>query len=214
MLLNAQEDERRRVAFELHDGLGQNLSVLKLQIGSIKKKLSKDQSLLQEICETVLLELNDTIDEVRRISSDLCPSILVDLGLCSALRWLVNRFSDNSKVKVSMDIPDTVNEFSQARQIAVYRIFQEILTNIEKHSHANLASVECEMKTQTAVFRVEDNGNGFDVEQIQARPAFKKGLGLTSMEERVKMLDGNFKILSREGRGTKIFFEIPIADSG
>ena len=214
LLLNAQEDERRRIAFELHDELGQDLNVLKLQIGSIKRKMQKDQSSLKEKCENVLLELNKTIEKVRRISRALSPSILVELGLSAALRWLVNNFANHSSIKTSTDIPDTINVFSPEQQIMIYRIFQEILTNIGKHAHTNQVSVNCKRKTDKVFFRVEDNGIGFDIEQIKARSATEKGLGLAGMDERVKMLDGQFEILSREGEGTRIVFEIPIGISG
>jgi len=210
LLINAQEDERRRVAFELHDGLGQNLSLIKLHVGSIKRKLGKDQKALMDICKTMSIELNHTIDEVRRISSALSPSILVDMGLCSAIRWLIERFVDNFNPKVLTTLPDKISVFSQNQEITIYRIFQEILTNIGKHANAGRVSASCEMEPEMALFTVEDDGAGFDVEKFQTRPASEKGLGLMAMEERIKMLAGQLQILSQKGKGTRIAFSIPI----
>jgi PAS domain S-box-containing protein len=209
-LLNAQEAERRRIAFELHDDLGQDLLVLKLQMGSLKRKMHNNQFALREKCDHVLLELKKTIEKVRNISHALSPSILEDLGLSAALRWLVNNYTTHYNVEASTDIPDTINVFSQEQQIVIYRIFQEILTNIGKHSHATKVYVDSEKKDGTVFFRVADNGIGFDLEQIQARSVHERGLGLAAMDERLKMLGGQFEISSREGKGTQIAFEIPI----
>jgi PAS domain S-box-containing protein len=209
-LLNAQEAERRRIAFELHDDLGQDLLVLKLQMGSLKRKMPADRIALWEECDNVLLELKKTIEKVRNISHALSPSILVDLGLSAALRWLVNNFTTNYKVEASTDIPDTINVFSPEQQIVIYRIFQEILNNIGKHAQASKVCVDSEKKAGTVFFRVADNGIGFDIEQIQAGSVPERGFGLAAMDERLKMLGGQFEILSREGQGTKIAFEIPI----
>jgi PAS domain S-box-containing protein len=209
-LLNAQEAERRRIAIELHDDLGLYLLVLKLQMGSLKRKMHKDQTALREECDKALLELKQTVDKVRNISHALSPSILVDLGLSAALRWLVNNFTAHYKVEASTDIPDTINVFSPEQQIVIYRIFQEILTNIGKHAHATKVYADSEKKAGTVFFRLADNGIGFDIEQTQAGSVPERGFGLAAMDERLKMLGGQFEILSRVGKGTKITFEIPI----
>jgi len=212
-LLNAQEDERRRIAFELHDELGQDLTVLKLHIDSIKRKLHQDQSVLHKAFEEVLLEVNQTIEKVRRISRDLSPSVLVDLGLNSALRGMLKSFAKHSKIEISKDIPNTKNLFSSEQQIAVYRIFQEIITNISKHAHASKVSIVGKKKSSKVFFRVKDNGIGFDIEEINARHAPEKGLGLAAMAERAKMLNGHFEISSQVNSGTIIAFEVPIDSS-
>ena len=209
-LLNAQESERRRIAFELHDDLGQDLLVLKLQMGSIKRKMHADQIALREECELVLLALKETVEKVRNISHALSPSILEDLGMSAALRWLVNNFKTRHNVEASTDIPDDINVFSLEQQIVIFRIFQEILTNIGKHAHATEVGVDSQKKAGTVFFEVKDNGIGFDIEQVQAIPAPERGFGLTAIDERLKMLGGQFKVMSREGKGTQITIEIPI----
>ena len=212
-LLHAQENERRRIALELHDELGQDLTVLKLHIDFIKRKLPMARSLMQKAFEDILLEVKQTIEKVRRISRDLSPSVLVDLGLNAALRGMLKSFAKHSNIEISMDVPDTINIFSSEQQIAVYRIFQEIITNISKHAQATKVSIVGKKENSKVFFRVQDNGIGFDVEQINAIYAPEKGLGLAAMAERVKMLDGHFEISSQVNSGTRIAFEVPIDSS-
>jgi len=213
LLLNAQEDERRRIAFELHDQLGQDLSVLKLQIGSIKRNLHKDHSELEEMCQNTLLETDKTIEMVRRISRDLSPSILADLGLSAALRWLIRNFSKHSDIEISTAMEDIKNLFSSDQQIGIYRIVQEIFTNIRKHAEATRVYVNIKKNAQRVRFSIEDNGIGFDTQRVAAQLSPEKGLGLAAMNERSKMIGGHFEISSQQGKGTKISFEVPINSS-
>jgi signal transduction histidine kinase len=212
-ILNAQEDERRRIAFELHDQLGQDLSVLKLQIGSIKRNLQKDPKELAEMCRNTLRELDKTIEMVRRISRDLSPSILADLGLTSALRWLIRNFLKHSDIEISTAMEDIKDLFSSDQQIVIYRIIQEILTNIRKHAAATQVYVNIKKNEKRVRFSIEDNGIGFDIQQSAAQYAPEKGLGLAAMNERSKMIGGHFEISSQQGKGTHISFEIPIDDA-
>ena len=209
--LNAQEDERRRIALALHDELGQDLSVLKLEVDSLKRQLSGNQIVLSDKMESISERLNKTIEKVRGICLELIPSVLVDLGLIPALRWLIRSLAENSEIKVSSNILLSEIPFSTEQQIVIYRVFQEIITNIRKHAQAGQVSIRIGRNDHEVFFRVEDNGIGFDIERIKSLAATERGLGLATMEERVKMLDGNFEILSRKGTGTKISFEIPRA---
>jgi len=209
--LNAQEDERRRIALELHDELGQDLSVLKLQFDFIKRQLSESQFALNDRIESISTTLSQTIEKVRGISRELIPSVLIDLGLAPALRWLIRTLAEHSNIEVSSNIPGLEDLFSTEQQIALYRIFQEIFTNIRKHAQATLVSIDIGSEDSKVFFRVEDNGIGFDMQRIESISAAERGLGLAAMEERVKMLDGNVEIFSRVGTGTRVAFEIPIS---
>jgi signal transduction histidine kinase len=160
-----------------------------------------------------LLEVKQTIEKVRRISRDLSPSVLVDLGLNAALRGMLKSFAKHSNIEISADIPNTKNLFSSEQQIAVYRIFQEIITNISKHAQATKVSIVGKKENSKVFFKVKDNGVGFDIEQINAMYAPEKGLGLAAMAERAKMLDGHFEISSQVNSGTIIDFELPIDSS-
>ncbi len=214
-LLTAQEGERRRVSRELHDELGQALLVLKLQLSAIKDKLRKDQKSLWQDCQQSLGYLDLVINNVRRLSRDLSPSTLEELGLSLAIKHLLNAFSKHYNIASFDYEPDDIdNLFSLPAQVNIYRIFQESLTNIGKHAGASYIRATIRKQDDRVVFRLEDNGRGFPVEEVVARPAADKGLGLPAMDERVRMLGGTLDIKSQPGDGTKIVFSIPLNGGG
>ncbi|MCK9376561.1 MAG: PAS domain-containing protein [Syntrophobacterales bacterium] len=209
-LLKGHEKERRRLSMELHDDLGQTLNVLKLQIRYIEKRLRKDQEDLRVDCEYLLQYMDEIIDSVRRISRDLSPSILVDLGLTVALEHLIEEFTKNYNIKCYVDIFNIDNLFPQDSQILIFRIFQESLTNIAKHAEASQVSIEIKKQNNAVSFSIADNGKGFDLERVSTLNSTQKGLGLAAMDERVHMLDGSLNIWSQEGLGTKISFALNV----
>lgn len=209
-LLNAQEEERRRIALELHDDLGQDLSVLKLQVDSLVRQLSESQAAAKDHVASISALLSNTVEKIRGICHELIPPVLVDLGLVPALRWLIQSSAEYSNLKISSDILISENLFSTEQQIAIYRIFQEIFNNIRKYAQATRVSISIGKDNGRVLFSVEDNGIGFDMQRTKSVAPAERGLGLAAMEERVKMMDGNFQIVSRVGKGTKIGFEIPI----
>ena len=211
--LNAQEDERRRIALELHDELGQDLSVLKLQFDSLIRQLAKRKIALKDPIENLSAILGETIEKVRRISHELIPSVLVDLGLAAALRWQIQLLKQHSNIAISSDIRFSADLVPPEQQIVIYRIFQEIFTNIRKHARATRVTIDIAGDDRKVFFGVEDNGIGCDIEQVNSISNAERGLGLAAMEERVEMLDGKFEIFSRIGKGTRIAFEIPIVCS-
>lgn len=214
-LLTAQERERRRISIELHDELGQSLLALKLQVRAIERKLGGDQSALRDDCKFTLKYIDQTIENVSRLSRDLSPSILEDLGLTAALRWLMEDFlKHQSNIKISLDMMEIDSLFSQEGQIIIYRIFQEAFTNIVKHAKAANIYVVINKKDGDVCFSVEDDGRGFDVEEVFTRHATEKGLGLAAMDERIRMLGGFLDIKSKKGRGAKITFILPISGRG
>jgi signal transduction histidine kinase len=209
-LLTAQERERKRISLELHDELGQSLTVLKLQLRSIEKALNKEQRALKEDCKKTLQYINQIIENIRRLSRDLSPSILEDLGLTAALQWLIEDFAKHSAIKVDIDMLVFDNLFSSDAQIIIYRIFQEALTNIVKHAQANTVTVVVKKKDGSVHFQVQDDGKGFDIKQIEARYPTEKSLGLLAMDERARMLGGQLEVYGQKGKGTRIIFTIPI----
>jgi signal transduction histidine kinase len=209
-LLTAQERERRRISLELHDELGQSLTVLKLQLRSIEKALNKEQSALKEDCEKTLQYVDQIIENVRRLSRDLSPSILEDLGLTAALQWLIEDFAKHSTIKVDIDMPVLDNLFSDDAQIIIYRIFQEAFTNIGKHALADTVSVVVKKMESSVHFQIQDDGKGFDIKQIEARYPTKRSLGLLAMDERARMLEGQLVVHGQKGTGTRIIFTVPI----
>jgi PAS domain S-box-containing protein len=211
-LLTAQERERSRISRELHDELGQALAVLKLRLRFLEKHLATDQEKLKEECEQSIQYIDQVIEEVRRLSRDLSPSILEDLGFSSALQWLINNFSKNNNLSITLqkDDVDMDRLFSQDSQIIIYRIFQEAFTNIERHSQASRASVSIKKAEKGIHISVEDNGSGFDITQTLKSEVARQGMGLATMRERAKMLGGSLEIVSEEGKGTRIDVDLPL----
>lgn len=209
-LLNIQEKERKRISKELHDELGQALLVLKFQIKSIQDLLSDNNIALKESCKKIQAYLDQIIENVRRISRDLSPSILEDLGLSSALRLLIKEITDYYKIETKIELPEIDKLFSQKSQIVIYRIFQEVLTNLVKHAAATKLSVAVKKRINHIEFVIADNGVGFDIKREFSKDTNLHGMGLATMSERVKMLGGTFNISSEKGTGTQIVYQIPI----
>jgi len=208
-LMKAQEKERRRIAMELHDELGQALTVLKLQLRTIKKTLPTDQWRVKSDCEKAYDYVDQIIENVRRLSQDLCPSFLEDIGLDDSIKMIVDDFAKHTQTRVSLNAQKIDGLFPLESTILLYRIFQEIFTNIQKHAQADRVSV-CIKKNDTKVdFQVLDHGAGFDRGPKEIYDSIRRGLGLKAMEERVRMLNGALEVFSIIGIGTRISFNIP-----
>jgi signal transduction histidine kinase len=213
-LLSAQEKERKRISIELHDELGQSLMVLKLKLRSIQEGLQTDQISIKTECDAGIAYINEVIENVRRLSRDLSPSILENLGLSAAIRWLVDAFCKHTRIECSLDLTEIENVFSEEEEITMYRMIQECLTNIAKHAQATHISLVVREQDGCAIFQVEDNGKGFKVRETLGKDPDKKGLGLAAMYERTRMLGGSIHVESLEGIGTKITFTVPLDDGG
>ncbi len=209
-VLTIQEQERRRVSRELHDELGQALTVLKIHLVAIETRLRKDQKSLKGDCEQLLNYIDGVIENVRRLSWDLSPSILEDLGLSSSLGYLIDEICRSNNLSCSMAMDEIDHLFAPETRIHIYRIFQESLNNIAKHAQASHISVAMQQEGDRVTFRLKDNGIGFDQEQVMTREVDQRGLGLTAMNERALMAGGTLSIWSENGQGTQITFHIPL----
>jgi PAS domain S-box-containing protein len=209
-ILSAQERERKRISMELHDELGQSLAVLKLQIRAIERALGEDQQDLKEECRELLHYLDGVIDNIRRLSRDLSPAILEDLGLQSALNYLIDGVGKHYLVRHAFEVEDLDHLFPSEAQIIIYRIFQECLTNISKHAHATEVSIVVREDGGVISLIFEDNGAGFEPIQVSARRAEGRGLGLAALDERARMLGGTLEIRSQPGFGTRLTCRIPV----
>ncbi|MCL4500689.1 MAG: PAS domain S-box protein [Deltaproteobacteria bacterium] len=207
-LLTAQERERQRISRDLHDDLGQSLLLLKLQLRVIEKAAPDNAVELKQDLLTQITAIDDIVDNVRRFSRDLRPGVLDDLGLMAALKHLLEDFRALHNIQFSLDLDDVGEMLSPQAQIIIYRIFQESLTNIGKYAQASRVAVKIKQENGEISFSVEDNGKGFDLAQVRSLDVAKRGLGLTSMEERVRMMGGTFEISSRPGDGTRIAFRV------
>ncbi len=183
---------------------------MKLQLRSIERELQEDERALKEDCEEILHYVDQIIENVRRLSRDLSPSILEDLGLTAALRCLMDDFAKHSSIQITLDMSDIDNLFSHDAQIVIYRIFQEAFSNIVKHATATHVSVVIKKRENRVDFLVEDDGRGFDMKRIEARTPTERSLGLVAMDERARMLGGGLEICSQEGEGSRLNLSIPV----
>jgi signal transduction histidine kinase len=208
-ILTVQEKERGRLARELHDDLGQSLLVLRMQVSGILRRYSLDPELQQSLHE-VSAYLLEVVDKTRRLSQDLSPSTLENLGLAEALRNLFEDFQrhrDHDMI-IKADMDEVKNILSREANIAIYRITQEFLTNVHKHSGATRVSVAIKALPEKVTITLEDNGQGFDLEEVKSRPKERRGMGVDSMEERLRMLEVQFSMTSQPGKGTRLYFEL------
>jgi signal transduction histidine kinase len=208
-LLRAQEAERARVSRKLHDEFGQALGVLKLRIGIVRKQLRGDQDQLRKECDDTIEYLNQIIEDTRNLAYELCPSILEDFGLVTALRRLVAQFTKLSRCKVISRIEDLDRRLPMEAEVYLYRIVQAALTNIEQHALARNVSVILEKTSRHIRCFVEDDGCGFDRAEIAAR-SVDKAMGLAVMSERARMMGASLDLVSRKRAGTRICVNVPI----
>lgn len=197
-LLESQELERKRIATELHDGLGQNLIVIKNRARlAIRKSDDPDRVLkeLTDISESAMLAL----EEVREIIGNLRPQLLDRLGLTKALIAMCKNVS--SVVEIDYEIDSIDGLFSENEEINIYRIVQESLNNIIKHSAAKNATVNITRDESRVLILIQDNGKGFDAEKVKTNAV---GLGLVGLKERVDLLNGELKIDSKIDEGTTV----------
>lgn len=206
-LQNIREEERTHIAREIHDELGQQLTVMKMDISWINKKIagSNDISMKEKTKELMAL-LDQTVKTVRRISSELRPSLLDDLGLTAAMEWQLHEFGRRSGIKTSLEIPPTDIKLSDSHKTGLFRIFQESLTNVARHSKAKQVDVVLSQEVKKLVLSITDNGHGFDKQKI----AEKKTLGILGMKERTSMIGGSYEITSTPGKGTRVVVTIPL----
>jgi signal transduction histidine kinase len=165
--------------------------------------------------ESMVEYLDKLLDDVRRLYNALTPGDLEDLGLTLALSSMVDEFVGlHEAIGWSVHLENIDDLYPQQAQTVIYRIIQEILTNIGKHANASRVSVIIKRENPGASFTVEDDGQGFNMEKVLATTAGKRGLGLPAMEERLKILEGSLTIWSQENRGTRITFTIPVSKGG
>lgn len=200
-LLAVQENERRFLARELHDEIGQLLTALKLLLQSSLREQEHEQSQAR-ISESIAVT-DQVISRVRNLSTELRPSVLDDLGLSSALRWYVGRFAERTDTEVTLDSDELEMRPDFHVETACYRIVLEALNNIARHAHARHVTVSLRRENGGLCLTVHDDGRGFDVQAARARAASGNSLGLLSMEERATLAGGRLSIES-SGTGTLV----------
>jgi signal transduction histidine kinase len=209
-ILTAQEQERNRLAGELHDGLGQSLSALKMYLRAIQRHLPKEAEVVREDFEDAQKLLRETIEETRKISRGLSPTLLENLGLTAGVKYLLDEFGNQHKTKITFDADDIQSFLSHPTEINLFRVCQEAINNIAKHSLATQVSVAIKRQDGSVNFCIKDNGVGFDLDQFSQADLSEKGMGVASMGERLRMIGAHLTILSQIGIGTEISFSIPL----
>lgn len=209
-LLHAREDERARVARAIHDELGSRLTGVRYDLGWVSRRVEQGEALQAKVDQTAA-EVDDILRSVRRLASDLRPSLLDDLGLVAALEWLAETWEGSTRVHCRLDLQPRLDELGKARSLAVFRVVQEALTNIARHAGGpDLVTVSCVRKAATLTLEITDNGQGFDSELVGGGG----GMGLAGMKERAVMAGGSLRVSSRPGRGTTVLLTLPDGGSG
>lgn len=201
-----REEERTRIAREIHDELGQQLTALKMDASMINKKIGVGDKLISEKIFGMIGLIDDTVKTVRRISSDLRPGILDDLGLIPALEWQGAEYEKRTGIK--LHFKTSINDIDLDRNVStnIFRIFQEALTNIIRHSSATEINILLEKKEHDLLLIITDNGKGFDVSKL----GHNKSYGLVGMKERASILNGQVVIESEKLKGTTITLKVPL----
>lgn len=202
-----QEDERRRLARELHDGIGQNLTALKHRLALVGSALGPGNEALRERVEAAITLCAATLEDTRQLSRLLRPPILDDLGLVPALRWLARDIEQGGGPEVLLDA-EAVEGIDVDLQTLLFRFVQEALNNASKHADAGQVRVTLQARGGTIRLLVEDDGRGFDPAQVESG----LGSGLGGMKERLRLYGGRFALQSAPGAGTRIEASIPIDD--
>jgi len=211
-LLRLQDEERRRIARELHDSVGQTLAALSMNLAAVGADIERLTKTASTIADSTAL-VNDMSTDIRTISYLLHPPLLDEAGLASALTWYINGFSERSKIEVNLEMPDDFGRLPRDLETAIFRVVQECLTNIHRHSGGSFARILISQSDDQLKVEVQDNGRGIPAEkrsQIIATPTGTPGVGIRGMRERLRQLGGTLEIRSDgEGQGTLISARLP-----
>lgn len=206
----AQEEERKRIARELHDETAQSLIVISHQLenfASQNKHLSAGEV---ELLNCLRKQVNDTLQGVRRFSRDLRPSILDDLGLLPSLEWLIKELEEQYRIKANLKVVGSQRRLAPEAELSLFRILQEALTNVGRHAEASKVDVTLEFAEAKIVATVMDDGKGFELPRTLGELSRSGKLGLAGMEERVRLLGGSLIVQSRLGKGTVVAIKAPV----
>lgn len=206
-LEKSREEERHRISRDIHDDLGQILTALKIDLASLQKHpATKDE--LPDLLEPMISLVDSAIDSARRVSFELRPGILDQTGLIPAMEWLINELKKRQKIEFEVVFPhDILVQIDIEKSVTVYRIFQEILTNISRHSNANKVNVILNIESELIHLEVSDNGSGFNLETSA------ESLGLLGMKERARIQNGTLEVQTGLKEGTTIILNMPVINT-
>ncbi len=211
-LLRLQDDERRRIARELHDSVGQMLAALGMNLAAVGSDIERLTQTAKRVTDSAVL-VQELVKEVRTISHLLHPPLLDEAGLASALRWYIDGFVQRSNIEVELEFSAEFGRLSRDSETAIFRTVQECLTNIHRHSESSSATIRIAAFDNEVHVEVEDRGKGISAEkQLEMASAGTPGVGIRGMRERLRQLGGSLEIESN-GKGTRIVARLPVTDT-
>lgn len=202
-IIEAEEKERIRIARELHDGIGQQLSAAKMNLSAFEQKVSENE---KDQFNTVVQLVDDAVKEVRSVSHNMMPNALIKQGLTSAVRDFINKMKPASGLKISLEMHGMEERLEPTQETVLYRILQECVNNIIKHAQASAVSIQLVRHDHNLSVMVEDNGKGFDSKKVNQFD----GIGLKNIISRVEFLNGSVDFDSTPGKGTTVNISIPV----
>ena len=209
-VIEAQEAERQRLARQIHDGPAQSMTNLILQAEICERLFDLDPAQARVELGNLKNSVNAAFQKVRDFIMTLRPMMLDDLGLVPTVKQYVQDFEEKSKLSANMTVVGHETRLASYSEVTLFRMIQELLTNVQKHAHATHVQVLLDFQDAVVVVNVEDDGSGFDMNELKSPTPQRRGLGLATMQERAEMLGGQVQIDSRIGRGTRVRVEIPV----
>jgi len=209
-ILDAQENERKLVAQEIHDSIGGSLAAIKFALEEKLESMGQNPSSDVISLEKIISHVDEAISESRRISVNLRPSLLDDLGLLATLSWFCREFEKvHPDLQIEQELDVDEDDIPEMSKVVIYRVLQEAMNNVAKHSDATRVRLNLVKKNNQIKLFVEDNGCGFDPEKKLAESKTVGGFGLQDMSDRTMLCDGAFEISSEKGKGTTVHISLP-----
>jgi signal transduction histidine kinase len=203
-LQSVREEERIHIAREIHDELGQALTGLKFDINAMAKSCADDKASVAGMSQHLSQQIDRIINSVRRIASGLRPEVLDEIGLSAAIEWQAREFSRRTGIRCMVEIAPGFTDPDKDRSTALFRIFQELLTNVARHANATKVTVQL-ADSELLTLKVEDNGRGIQDQEFES----PKSLGFLGLRERVLAFGGSIDVKGQEGKGTRVSVSIP-----
>lgn len=213
-IIQAQEEERKRIARDIHDGPAQSLANLVIKAEVCEKLLDIDKERTKGELRELKRCIRESIKDIRKIIYNLRPTAIDDLGLIPSLQRYIENFENDTDIPVDFTILSQVDLKDSIKSLSIFRIIQEALNNIGKHANATTAKINIEMNRKNIFIDIIDDGIGFDLQKVNSQYREDGGLGLLNIEERVKLLNGDIVIKSKINKGTLIKVDIPMEDEG
>jgi len=208
-LEDTRERERTAIARDLHDQVGQSLTALRFDLETTRKQVQAESRPSAAALSDCIEMVDRLAEDVRSLSTELRPGMLDDLGLCAAIEWYAGRFSERTAIACELSLPENDSDLSPTHSVATYRVLQELLTNVARHSHATIVKVRMERISGNLFLTVEDNGKGIDKKHLDS----KTSLGLMGIRERIRPLGGEMLIESTRAKGATVVVRLPLQQS-